>query len=121
MTAVLLNAQIPKGPYPGAVSAGDLTLTMAASDASLGNSFKLTGHEVLLWWNSDSGTHHITLTSTADSRGRSADITSYAIATLVHGAFSFLSGQEGWIETDGTCHVMTDDATVKLAVLYVQR
>jgi hypothetical protein len=61
------------------------------------------------------------MTSTADSRGRTSDISSYAIAAGVHIAFSFLAGQEGWEQTDGTAHVQTDDATVKLAVLYVQR
>lgn len=121
MTTTLINSQTPKGPYPGTVNAGDLALVFAGGDASNGNSFKLTGHEVLLAYNSDASTHHITLTSTADSRGRSADISTYAMLTLTHMAFSFLSGQEGWIETDGTAHITVDDATVKLAVLYVQR
>jgi hypothetical protein len=121
MTQTLINSQTPKGPYPGSISAGDLALAFSAADTSNGNSFKLTGHEVLLAYNSDASAHHLTITSTPDSRGRSADIASYSIPATSHAAFSFLSGQEGWIETDGTAHISADDTTVKLAVLYVQR
>ncbi len=121
MTQTLINSQTPKGPYPGSISAGDLTLAFVGADTSNGNSFKLTGREVLLAYNSDASAHHLTITSTADSRGRSADISSYSIATLTHAAFSFLSGTEGWEQTDGTAHILADDATVKLAVLYLQR
>jgi len=122
MTPVLLNSQIPNGPYiSGAPAGGSLDLVKAASDASLGNSFKLTGHEVLLAENTDSGAQTITITSSPDAKGRSQDITAYSIAAGKTMAYSFLSGQEGWIEGDGTCHVMTSSALVKLTVLYVQR
>jgi hypothetical protein len=122
MTPVLLASQVPVGPYiAGAPVGGSLDLVKSASDASLGNSFKLTGHEVLLAENTDSGAQTITITSSADAKGRSQDITAYSIAAGKTAAYSFLSGQEGWIEGDGTCHVMTSSALVKLTVLYVQR
>jgi hypothetical protein len=122
MAPVLINSQVPVGPYiSGAPAGGALDLVKTAADASLGNSFKLSGHEVLLAENTDTGAQTITITSSADAKGRSQDITTYSIAAGKTAAYSFLSGQEGWIEGDGTCHVMASSALIKLSVLYVTR
>lgn len=120
MTITAITPITPKGPY-GAVAPGDLIAAFVACDASNGNSFPLTGHEILEVRNTDSGSHHVTLTSVADSRGRTSDIASYAIAAGVDVVFSFLGGIEGWGQTDGTMHFTADDATVKARVLIVKR
>jgi hypothetical protein len=122
MTATLINSQKPLGPYiAGAPVATSLNVVETAGDVANGNRFTLSGHEILLAHNTDTGAHTLTITSSADTKGRSQDITAYSIAAGKIAMYSFLSGQEGWIEGDGTCHVTVDDATLKLAVLYAQR
>lgn len=121
MTVTLVGAQTPKGPYPGAVNAGDLDAVETACDASNGNAFALTGHEILVLRNTDTAPHTVTISSTADSRGRTLDITAYSIAAGKTSFFSFLSGQEGWKQVDGTAHILASDVSVKMHVLRVQR
>lgn len=118
MARTLINSQTPLGPYPGTVSAGALALAFAAADTTNNNEFTLSGHELLLAWNTDTNPHTITIHSTPDSRGRSADITAYSIPANTFAAFSFASGTEGWIEGDGNCYVDASDATVKFAIIH---
>jgi hypothetical protein len=114
-----ISSQIPVGPYPGTVGAGALAITFTAADVSNGNSFPITGREVLLIWNSDSIAHTVTLTSVTDLRGRSGDVTAYSVAATSYAAFNFRAGLEGWRQSDGTIHFSASDATVKFAVLYI--
>jgi hypothetical protein len=122
MGRVNLAAQIPVGPYPGTVTAGELAVTFTAADPSNLNEFSLSGHELLLAWNTDgSSTHTVTLHSTPDNLGRTSDITDYSIPPDTLAAFSFLAGTEGWIETDGKLYVDASDSAIEFAVLRVQR
>lgn len=122
MTATIINSQKPLGPYiAGAPVALSLNAVETAADVANGNRFTLSGHEILLAHNTDSASHNLGIVSSPDSRGRSQDIAAYAIAAGKIAMFSFLSGQEGWAEGDGMCHVTADDATVKFSVLYLQR
>jgi len=75
----LTPVQLKQNNY--AVVAGDLTITPVAMDASNGNSFVATGKEVLLFQNTDSATHTITITSVADPYGRTdSSLTTYLLA-----------------------------------------
>ena len=99
-----------------AVLAGDLTLTFTAMDASNGNSYAATGQEVLIFNNTDSSAHTITINSVADSLGRTdTSLTSYSIA-----ANGFISIQmkflPGWI-SGGLVTMTTTSALVKVAVV----
>lgn len=115
-----IASQTPKGPYPGTVGAGALALTFTAADTVNGNSFPMTGHEVLIIWNSDASPHTITLTSVVDNRGRTNDVTAYSVAATSYASFNFRSGTEGWLQTsDNSVHFSASDATVKFAVIYV--
>lgn len=109
----------PVGPYPATVGALALNFAFTAADASNGNSIALTAHEVLLAYNSDTGSHTITFTSAADLQGRTQDITSYALGAGLYAVFNYRGGLNGWKQGDGTAHVTANDATVKFAVLYV--
>jgi hypothetical protein len=121
MPFTLIAPQTPKGPYIAAPAALALAITLAAMDAANGNEFALTGHEVLIIQNPDTAAHTITLNSSPDSRDRSQDITAYNIPAGGFMAFSYLSGTEGWEQTDGTAHVTPSSALLLAAVLYVQR
>lgn len=115
-----ITAQTPLGPYPGAVSAGQLALTFTAADNVNGNSFALTGHEILIVDNTDVGAQTVTITSVADSRGRTQDVTAYSMAAGTFAAFSFRGGTEGWKQSDGTVHITASAAAVKFAIIYAQ-
>lgn len=113
----------PLGPYPagGTVGAGALAAAFVACDSSNGNSFPLTGHEMLELRNTDSGAHTVTIHSTSDQQGRTEDITSYSIPATSDAVFSFLGGTAGWVQSDGTCHFTANDATVLARVLICKR
>lgn len=122
MAATLLSAQTPKGPYiVGAPSAGALALTFAACDPSNGNKFAVTGHELLVLNNTDTGPHNVTITSQPDSRGRTQDISAYAIGAGLFAMFAFLGSTEGWADAGGFVTFTAADATVKAAVVTVAR
>ncbi len=121
MSFTALTPITPVGPYPASVGAGSLTAAFVACDASNGNSFPLTGHEILELRNTDTASHNVTINSVADSRNRPDDITAYAIAAGVDVAFSFLSGIEGWQQTDGTVHFTAASALIFARVIIAQR
>jgi hypothetical protein len=101
-----------------AVVAGDLTLTFTAMDASNGNSFFATGREVLIVQNSDASPHTFTVTSVADSLGRTdATLTSYSVAANGFAIIQFRS-LLGWIQPGGqTVNMTTSSALLKIAVV----
>jgi hypothetical protein len=105
-----------------AVTAGQLTLTTTAMDASNGNSYVATGRETLLFENTDTAAHTITITSVPDSLGRSdTSLTSYSIPAASGGASGLAVIQmkwlPGWLQTGGTIFLATSSALVKCAVL----
>jgi hypothetical protein len=100
-----------------AVQAGDLTVTPAAMDASNGNSYVATGQEILLFENSDTAAHTITITSVADALGRSdTSLTTYSIAASGFAAIQ-MKYLAGWLETGALIYLTTSSALVKVAVL----
>lgn len=121
MAFTLLTPVVPVGPYPqGGVSAGELLVVGTACDATNGNSFPVTGHEVLAFQNTDgSNAHTVTIYSVQDEEGRTGDITNYSIPSLAFIAFSFLGSVRGWKQTDGTVHFLASNALVVATILYV--
>jgi hypothetical protein len=109
----------PTGPYPagGTVGATALNVTETATDNVNGNSFPLTGHDVLLLHNTDTVAHTVTINSAPDQRGRSADITNYSIPASTIAAFHFRGASDGWAQTDGTIHFTANNALIKAFVL----
>lgn len=99
-----------------AVQAGDLVVPMAAMDATNGNSFAITGREVLLFQNTDTVAHTITITSIADGFGRvDTSLTNYSLAASAIVAIQ-MKELKGW-SNGGTVTMTTTSALVKIAVL----
>lgn len=121
MSLTALTPITPVGPYPASVGAGALVASFVACDNTNGNSFPLTGHEILELRNTDSSAHTVTISSTPDSRNRPDDITSYSLAAGADIAFSFLSGLEGWQQSDGSVHFQANSALVFARVIIAQR
>ncbi len=112
MARTLLTATVAPGQYPAA----GVAATEAASDVANGNMFVSTGKELLVARNTDVSTHHVTVNSVADDKGRTGDITSEAIAAgaiRVYGPFA----KSYWAQSNGNINCSADDATVKFTVI----
>ncbi len=104
------------------VTAGDLNLTPVAMDASNGNSFVATGKEVLVFLNTDTATHTVTITSVADNYGRlDTSLTTYTVPVAA-GGLSGVSAIEmtqlnGWVQSGQVIDLTTSSALIKILVL----
>jgi len=114
---VLVAAQTTPGSYPALQPApGSLAIAMQAADASLFNYTPLNnGKTYLLAQNTDSGAHTVTITSVADTLGRTGDITSYSLAAGVIAQFGPFQ-TIGWTN-GGQLWFQADNALVKFAVI----
>lgn len=105
-----------KGPNPGTVIAGDLTVAPAAADVANGNNYVPATNDVLHAINTHaSSPFTITLTSAPDERGRTGDIATY---NLVAGdVITFNYGDLiGWLQSDGTIWINAANAAIKFWV-----
>jgi hypothetical protein len=106
------------GPYPVLpVAALSLDFAFSAADNVNANQFPFTGREVLLVQNTAGAPGTFTLTSIADSQGRTGDITTYQVGA---GLFSIIDlGRlgDGWRQADGNIYLTASAATMKFAVL----
>lgn len=117
MARTALAKTVPQGPYvKGQPAANSLDLTFAASDNVNGNSFPASGKDLLLVQNTDAAQQTFTVVSAPDERGRSQDITTYAMQTGEFASFK-LDQQVGWVQPDGNIYINSSAATVKFAAL----
>jgi len=101
-----------KGPNPGTVNAGDLTVVPVAADVANGNNFVPAPNDVLHAWNSGAGPFTITLTSAPDERKRLGTITAYSLA--INDIITFNYGDLiGWIQSDGTVWLDSSNVAIK--------
>lgn len=113
----LITTQTMKLPYD-TVTAGSLHFTWTAGNTG-GDTVTLTGREIVLMWNSGASPRTVTITSQVDEKGRTGDITAYALATGEFGCFTGgLTNSPGWRNTStGLVTITPSHAEVKWAVL----
>lgn len=124
MSQTLLTVVTLK-PNNYAVVAGDLNLVPVAMDAANGNSFYATGQEVILFLNTDTATHTVTVTSVADALGRlDTSLVAYVVPVAVGGLSGLATVQmkvlSGWLEPGSLVYLATSSALVKIVVLRYQ-
>lgn len=118
MARVTLTPQSLLGPFPSLpVSANALDITFAAADATNKEQFALTGREILVAQNTGAGARTITITSVADNKGRTGDISTYSIGAGETAVFSFFGDVTGWLQSDGMVYIEAEHAEVEWAVL----
>jgi hypothetical protein len=105
-----------------AVVAGDLNVTPAAMDASNGNSFYATGKETLIFMNTDTATHTVSVVSIADPYGRTdTSLTNYTVPVAVGGLSGVsvleMSQTIGWMGSGSLVTMTTSSALIKIIVL----
>ena len=116
MPRTAITVVTPKGPYPGTVAANDLDLTQTAADVANKNSAVFSGNRMLLIAENDNvAAKTVTLTSVADARNRTGDVTSYSIGASEIAAF--VLEREGWCQSDGAFYCEAEHADVKFTVL----
>lgn len=118
MPRTAITVQTPKGPYPGTISANLLDITFTAADAVNFNEAVWAGNRMLLLWrNSGAGARTVTVTSIADSHGRSGDVSAFSSAAGEYGAL--LVERDGWQQSDGKLYFAGEHAEVLFAVLAI--
>ena len=118
MARVNVVAQVAPGAYP-VVTAGSRVLAMQACDASLNNSTAIVeGKTILIFQNTDSGAHTITIHSIADVPfNRTGNVTAYSLAAGAIAMFGPFKAS-GWKQaSEGDLWFEANDATVKVAVI----
>jgi len=116
MPRTTLTKTALQGPYPTLpVTADALDVTFAAADVSNKNQFAPTGDDVIIAWNSGASPYTITITSFADDKNRTGDVSTYSLAA--GDIASFRIKTPGWKQTDGYVYLEASNAAVKFAVL----
>jgi len=99
------------------VQAGDLTLTFTACDATNGNSFSVTGQEILLVQNSGASSYTFTVSSVSDPYGRTdTSLTNYSVAASAIVGIQ-LKQLLGWQQTGGVVYTSCSNASLKFAIV----
>ena len=111
-----LAIQTIKAPF-ATISANGADFTFAAGTITDGDTFVCTGKEILLVKNG-TGTNTITITSVADEKARTGDITTYSLGAGEFAAFGVgLTNSAGWKSTGGTIRITVSSTEVTVAVL----
>lgn len=117
MPRTTLTRTTPLGPYPTLPVAADaLDLVMTAADAANDNQFVLDGSVLIVAHNTGVGARTITLTSKADDRNRTGDVTSYSIGADEYMCFK-VDNTVGWRQSDGFMYLDAEHAEVKIGII----
>ncbi len=98
------------------ISAGAATVTMVAGDVSNGNDFVSSGDEEIILNNTGVSAYTVTVTSVADSLGRTKDIATYSIAAGAIARFGPFP-PHGWKDANGKIKFTVSNALVYVGVV----
>ena len=117
MARQTLTKIVPKGPYPALpVSANALDFVFTAADASNKEQF-VPGNDTLVIIKNGHATlaKTFTLTSKADERNRTGDVTTYSLGAGEYALFRFKKA--GWMQSDGKIYMEAESSDIKYAVI----
>ncbi len=119
MPRTSVAAQTPKTGYATAIAADALKLTMTAGDVANGNEVPWPSNRVaLILQNTDAGTdYYVTVTSSADDRGRLADILTQYDVNFGDVPEMVILERPGWEQTGGLLYLDFENAAVTFAVV----
>jgi|SRR5262245_5074377 len=120
MPRTALTVATPKGPHPGVVAADQLDVAWQAADPANGNSFPLSGRELLLMHNTDpTNPASVTIKSASDPYGRTQDVTAYALQAGNYAALK-MTDSVGWRQPDGSVWLdITGTGVIQFLVLRI--
>lgn len=112
----MARATLTKSVALGTNSYAGVVLTMTAANISDLNQFVASGKDLIVIHNTGATSHTFTVTSAADERGRTKDITTETIAAGVYKVIGPLD-LTGWVQTDGKVYLAANDAEVKFGIV----
>jgi len=89
---------------------------MTAADATNKEDVVCTGAEIVIAHNTGGSAYTVTVTSVADSRGRTGNVSTYSLAADDYAVFGPFD-TEGWIQADGKLYFEASNAAVKFGVV----
>lgn len=117
MGRTTLTRTTPLGPHPALpVSADALDIALTAADTVNNNQILLDGPMLVIALNSGVSARTVTLTSTADRKNRTGDISAYSIGAGEVACFK-IDNDEGWKQSDGFLYLTANNAEVKLGAI----
>lgn len=117
MARVTLTRTTPLGPHPTLQPAANaLDLTLTAADSTNKEQFVLDGPVLIVAHNLGVGARTITLTSVADSKNRTGDVTAFSIGADEIAVFK-VDNTEGWKQTDGYMYIEASNAEVRWGIV----
>ena len=116
MARQTIAKQTPKGPYPSLpVSANALDITFTAAIVADKEQFVPGNDTLVLFKNSGVGAATFTLTSKADDKNRTGDVTTYSLGAGEVAAFRFKKA--GWMQSDGKIYMEASSTDIGYAVI----
>ena len=117
MARTTLTKTTAVGAYPTLpVTADSLDAVFTAADTVNKNQFKPTGNDLIVAWNSGASPYTITITSIADDKKRTGDITTYSLAAADIAVLGPMK-LDGWKQADGYVYLEASNAAVKFAII----
>jgi len=118
----MARTNLPKTVLSGPYAVAPAALTWTAADVANGNSFVLTGNEVLLVRNVDTAAaHNVTMQPAPDAEGRTGTAQAQSLGAASAGSSTTWATQRiplnGWLQSDGTFWVNGDNVNIQFAVL----
>lgn len=117
MARTILTATTACGSYPSLpLTANSADLAMSAADIADLNQVVATGKDLVFAHNTNVGAQTITITSAANKRNRTGDITAYSIGAGEYAVFGPFDSA-GWMQSTGYLYFQASHAEVKLGVV----
>lgn len=114
----MARTTITKSTAPGSNPTAGVAVTWVDCDSTNGNQFAMTGNDLLLVRNAHASTaKSVTITSVADSQGRSGTITAESLNAGVVRCFGPFRDKEGWAQAGGYLYCTGTDNNIKFAVI----
>jgi len=114
----MARTSITKTTALGSYGTDGVSVTWTNADSSNGNSFAMTGNDLLLVRNAHASTAKtVTINSVADQMGRTGDITAESVAAGVVKAYGPFKDKPGWEQSGGVLHLTAEDNNIKFAVI----
>lgn len=117
MARTTLTKTVALGSYPTLpITANAADLVETAADVGNKNQFVASGNDLIIAHNTGAGAHTITITSVANQKKRTGDITAYSIGA---GEVAIIGPAKimGWAQADGKIYLEADHAEVKFGVV----
>lgn len=113
----MARTTLTKTAAPGPYAADGVALTLTAADTANNNQFVASGKDIVIAQNTDgAAAHNVTITSVADDKGRTGDITNHSVPAdgiAVFGPFEVA----GWRQSDGKIYLEADNASIKFGII----